>query len=254
MSSLKCWKVMCAPTVNSLRRHGPRKAGQSSSHGGRGGYWMPRFPWGMTAAFSATASPLRLRIGRAVLADVALGLALALHPHVDVRIIHGLARRAGADLEEDRVAAVLREHDLALEHVDELVLVPVPMALRRRGAGLEPAQVHAVLVEAHRVAEPPALAPDDVAAEFLGIAAGGVDRKLVDVDLRHGCHTRSMIVAVPMPTPMQSVISAVERLRRSSSSSAVPRIMAPVAPSGWPIAMAPPLTLTLSASRLNACR
>ncbi len=34
--------------------------------------------------------------------------------------------------------------------------------------------------------------------------------------------------------------------RRSSSSTAVPRIIAPVAPSGWPIAMAPPLTLTFS--------
>ena len=54
-----------------------------------------------------------------------------------------------------------------------------------------------------------------------------------------------MIVAVPMPPPMQSVMSAVLLPVRSSSSSAVPRIMAPVAPSGWPIAIAPPLTLTL---------
>ena len=58
--------------------------------------------------------------------------------------------------------------------------------------------------------------------------------------------TRSMMVAVPMPAPMQSVTSAVFRSRRSSSSSTVPKIIAPVAPSGWPIAMAPPLTLILS--------
>ena len=44
--------------------------------------------------------------------------------------------------------------------------------------------------------------------------------------------TRSMIVAVPMPPPMQRVMSAVLLPVRSSSSSAVPRIIAPVAPSG----------------------
>ena len=46
--------------------------------------------------------------------------------------------------------------------------------------------------------------------------------------------TRSMIVAMPMPPPMQSVMSAVASPRRSSSSSAVPRRAAPVAPSGCP--------------------
>jgi len=49
-------------------------------------------------------------------------------------------------------------------------------------------------------------------------------------------HTRSMMVAVPMPPPMHSVTSAVDLLVRSSSSSTVPRIIAPVAPSGWPSA------------------
>ena len=38
-----------------------------------------------------------------------------------------------------------------------------------------------------------------------------------------------MIVATPMPPPMQSVISARLALRRSSSSTMVPVIMAPVA-------------------------
>ena len=52
-----------------------------------------------------------------------------------------------------------------------------------------------------------------------------------------------MIVAVPMPPPMHSVTSAVDLLVRSSSSSTVPKIIAPVAPSGWPSAIAPPLTL-----------
>ena len=51
-----------------------------------------------------------------------------------------------------------------------------------------------------------------------------------------GDQTRSMIVAMPMPPPMQSVMSAV------------PRSIAPVAPRGCPRAMAPPLTLTRSGS------
>src|SRR5690606_21689869 len=58
--------------------------------------------------------------------------------------------------------------------------------------------------------------------------------------------TRSMMVAVPMPPPMQSVTSAVPLPVRSSSSSAVPSSMAPVAPRGCPMAIAPPLTLTTS--------
>jgi hypothetical protein len=44
--------------------------------------------------------------------------------------------------------------------------------------------------------------------------------------------TRSMIVAMPMPPPMQRVISAVDFPVRSSSSRAAPTRMAPVAPSG----------------------
>ena len=47
-----------------------------------------------------------------------------------------------------------------------------------------------------------------------------------------------MMVAVPMPPPMHSVTSAVALLVRSSSSSTVPKIIAPVAPSGWPSAIA----------------
>jgi hypothetical protein len=40
---------------------------------------------------------------------------------------------------------------------------------------------------------------------------------------------------------------------RSSSSSSVPMMMAPVAPSGWPMAMEPPLTLTSAGSTSKAC-
>src|SRR6185437_13794776 len=61
-----------------------------------------------------------------------------------------------------------------------------------------------------------------------------------------------MMVATPMPPPMHSVTRARRALRRSSSSTMVPVIMAPVAPSGWPIAMAPPLTLSFSSGMFRS--
>ena len=63
-----------------------------------------------------------------------------------------------------------------------------------------------------------------------------------------------MIVAVPMPAPTHSVTSAVASPRRSNSSSTVPRIIAPVAPSGCPIAIAPPFTFSRSGSMSSNCR
>src|SRR5262249_9983417 len=150
------------------------------------------------------------------------------------------------------LAAILAQHHFALEHVDELILGLVPMALRRPRAGLERGEVHAELVEPDRIAQPLAEAAEHRLPMRLGIVAAGVDLEIGDVDLGH--QTRSMMVAVPMPAPMHKVTRPVERSRRSSSSSNVPRIMAPVAPSGWPSAIAPPLTLTLSGESSNACR
>jgi hypothetical protein len=57
-----------------------------------------------------------------------------------------------------------------------------------------------------------------------------------------------MIVAVDMAPPAHMVISAVAASRRSSSCRAVVSSRAPVAPTGWPRAIAPPLTLTRSGS------
>src|ERR1019366_8265247 len=190
--------------------------------------------------------------------------------------------RAGADLEIDRVTAaavdqlvrdaaagleaggvarlehgfafVLDQHQLAFQHVDEFVFLLVPVPQRGGGARLDTRNIDAELRETHAVAQRLL-----VAAFMLGLKLGRIEtaashRHLGDVDLWHEIsQTRSMIVAVPMPMPMQSVISAVDRSRRSNSSSAVPRIIAPVAPSGWPIAMAPPLTLILFGSSSNAC-
>jgi len=59
---------------------------------------------------------------------------------------------------------------------------------------------------------------------------------------------------MPIPPPTQSDINAVSLSLRSSSSSAVPSNMAPVAPSGCPMAIAPPLTFTRSTSLIFKSR
>ena len=57
-----------------------------------------------------------------------------------------------------------------------------------------------------------------------------------------------MIEAVAIAPPAHMVIRAVLASRRSSSCRAVVISRAPVLPTGWPSAIAPPLTLTRSAS------
>ena len=52
------------------------------------------------------------------------------------------------------LAAVLAQHDFAGEHVDELVLGGMPVALRRGGARLQRGEVDAELIEPGGVAEP----------------------------------------------------------------------------------------------------
>src|SRR5690242_7012744 len=60
--------------------------------------------------------------------------------------------------------------------------------------------------------------------------------------------SRSMMVAVAMAPPAHMVTRAVPAPRRSSSCSAVVSSRAPVLPTGWPRAIAPPLTFTRSGS------
>src|SRR5690606_2268707 len=86
---------------------------------------------------------------------------------------------------------------------------------------------------------------DAVGVDF-GVEDG--HRPALRISLQRHAYTRSIMVAAPMPLATQSVMRAVPWPVRSSSSSAVPRIMAPVAPRGWPMAMAPPLTLTRAGS------
>jgi hypothetical protein len=53
---------------------------------------------------------------------------------------------------------------------------------------------------------------------------------------------------MPWPPPMQAEARPRFRPRRRSSSVSVSSSRVPLSPSGWPSAMAPPLTLTLSRS------
>src|SRR5262245_61320410 len=152
---------------------------------------------------------------------------------------------------QHRLAIRFDQHQLAFEHIDEFVLRLVPMTLRRGGTRLEPDQLDAELRQAAGIAERLGVPPDHRVAERGGVARPAVLRHRAEVYLRH--QTLSMMVAVPIPAPMQSVTSAEARLRRSSSSSTVPRIIAPVAPSGCPMAMAPPATFTLSRSSSRSC-
>src|SRR5262249_9687715 len=56
-------------------------------------------------------------------------------------------------------------------------------------------------------------------------------------------------MAMPMPPPMHSVARPFLALRRCISCSSVTSTRAPEAPMGWPMAMAPPFTLTLPVSQ-----
>src|SRR5205085_4964368 len=58
----------------------------------------------------------------------------------------------------------------------------------------------------------------------------------------------STSTASPWPPPEQIAAQPRPPPRRLSSCTSAPRIRAPLAPIGWPSAMAPPFTLTLSSS------
>src|SRR5258707_1258468 len=73
---------------------------------------------------------------------------------------------------------------------------------------------------------------------------------------RHASQTRSRMAAMPWPTPMHMVTRAYRPPLRCSSRIAVRPRRAPEAPSGWPMAIAPPFGLTResSASILSSLR
>ena len=61
-----------------------------------------------------------------------------------------------------------------------------------------------------------------------------------------------MIVQFAVPPPSQIASKPQRPEMRSSSCSSVVSSLPPVAPSGWPSAIAPPLTLSLSRSAPSA--
>ena len=71
---------------------------------------------------------------------------------------------------------------------------------------------------------------------------------LVPADGVVSCQSDSLHDRSPRPCRRRRTASPARSAgrARSSSSMTVPRIIAPVAPSGWPSAIAPPLTLTFS--------
>src|SRR5262249_36595506 len=107
------------------------------------------------------------------LAEIAAARLIPLHHEVDVGIVDALVLRARADLEVDRIARaavdqamgdaaaglearrvaglehglaiVFLEHELAFEHVDEFVLLLVPVPQRRRRSRLDACDVDAEL-------------------------------------------------------------------------------------------------------------
>src|SRR5262249_14281187 len=99
---------------------------------------------------------------------------------ITLRAIDQAMAVIGAGLPAGRVASlqhgfaiVLEQHQLALEHVDELVLALMPMALGRLRAGRQARGIDAELVEAGGVAEPLARAPGH--REMEGIRITGAD-------------------------------------------------------------------------------
>src|SRR5262249_5811078 len=161
---------------------------------------------------------------------------------IDIRIFGALADRSRADLEIDSIlvgavdqavavgdaglesrrvassqhhlAIVFTQHHFTGDHVDELILGGMPVALCGGGTGLQGGEIDTELVESGCVTQPLAYAPSHHLAERLWISGDRIRLEAIDIDLRHFemlrfGYTRSTIVAVPMPMPMHRVTSAV---------------------------------------------
>src|SRR5438477_6355695 len=140
--------------------------------------------WGGEPGSRAAAA--NVFVGRSVAMRIGGGLAAGRRDHVDAGVIADGALLARADLEQLRVlvGAILQtvavpfigrkpggvagmqhlfaligdEHDLAREHIDELVLAGMPVALTRPGTRRQPQQIDTELRQPGRGAEPRALA------------------------------------------------------------------------------------------------
>src|SRR5439155_18483477 len=142
-------------------------------------------------------------------------------------------------IEAAQRAAIRVAHAAVVEARNQIALRREP--LRERGV--------VVLLDAHRAAD------DDrgldrrrrfVEARRDGDAIGRVEVALLHVV---ALQTRSKIAAAPCPVPTHIVTMPYFRLWRRSACTTVAARIAPVAPSGWPNAIAPPIGLALAGSR-----
>ena len=81
-----------------------------------------------------------------------------------------------------------------------------------------------------------------------GIFAHGlaIDGSLMRASIEH--HTASRAIEIPIPPPIHIEAMALCLLFRDIMLAALHAILAPDAPSGWPIARAPPSIFTISGS------
>src|SRR5690606_12453114 len=87
---------------------------------------------------------------------------------------------------EHRLAFLLDQHDLALQHPDELVLALVPVSLARPCPGRQAQQVDPELPQAEPVALPAVASRLARYRMFLWISHPVARRRALNVDLRHG--------------------------------------------------------------------
>src|SRR5690349_13670193 len=81
------------------------------------------------------------------------------------------------------LAIVLEQHQLALEHIDELVLTLMPVTLRRLLSRRDPREIDTELIEAGGIAEPLACAAGHGKMEGIRIAGAnlGLDARNIDL-------------------------------------------------------------------------
>jgi hypothetical protein len=166
---------------------------------------------------SASTAARDVLVWRAIAMRINRGLLARRRHHVDVRVVRSVVRGARADFEhlrvavgavlqtvavtiarlkpgriaraQDFLAAICHEYHLARQHVHELVLLGVPVALARPRSRLQPQQVDAELGEPGRVAQSPPVLLAAWLVEWRGVESSGDGRDCGSIDsLLHDIH------------------------------------------------------------------
>ena len=111
-------------------------------------------------------------------------------------------------------------------------------------------EANAVLLVGRRLALPHEARNDAEHVAAVDSQAAAADEAQLDVADREWCAhyalSRSTSIATALPPPRQRAATPIRPLRRSSACSNVTNTRAPLAPIGWPSAIAPPQTFTRS--------